>query len=227
MLIFDPESAPIDSVAGEAAVDPSNLNLGWIRHRFAAPPQWQPETTDEQRFFSAQHDFKRASVLIALVQRDHGLNVLFTRRTEHLSQHAGQISFPGGRQELSDSDAIETALRETEEEIGLDRALVDVLGTLPDYLTITGYRVTLVVGAIQDLPWLHSDPEEVAEIFEVPLSFLMDGQVHQRRRVVVPGDDNQQILRTFYAMPYQHHFIWGATAGMLRNLFHFLRARTA
>jgi len=224
MLIFDPESAPIDSLAGETAVDPSNLNLTWIRHRFVAPPLWQPEKTDEHRFFSDDYDFKRASVLIALVQREQGLNVLFTRRTENLSQHAGQISFPGGRQELSDVSSIETALRETEEEIGLDRSLVEILGTLPDYLTITGYRVTLVVGAVQQLPWLHSDPDEVAEVFEVPLSFLMDGHVHQRRRIVVPDEENQQIHRTFYAMPYQDYFIWGATAGMLRNLFHFLRA---
>jgi 8-oxo-dGTP pyrophosphatase MutT (NUDIX family) len=225
MTSFNPQTAPIQELAGEIAVDPTRLNVNWIKNRFAAPPVWHTEATDEHRLIAARHgDFRKAAVLVALLQRKDGLHVLFTRRTAHLSQHAGQISFPGGRSETHDHDAIDTALRESEEEIGLDKSAVEILGLLPEYFTITGYCVTPVVAAIKDPPSLSSDPNEVAEIFEVPLAFLMDGQHHQRRTIVMspPGQEPQQ--RTFYAMPYQDHFIWGATAGMLRNLFHLLRA---
>ena len=156
-----------------------------------------------------------------MVVRETGLTLLFTQRTAHLTDHGGQISFPGGRAEASDLCAIDTALRETEEEVGLDRRHVEVLGVLPDYLTGTGYRVTPVVGLVHPPFGLRADPGEVAEIFEVPLSFLMDGANHQRRSAVFPSGHGR---RSFYAMPYDRFFIWGATAGMLRNLFHFLRA---
>jgi 8-oxo-dGTP pyrophosphatase MutT (NUDIX family) len=121
----------------------------------------------------------------------------------------------------SDATAIEAALREAEEEVGLHRDHVELLGTLPDYFTGTGFRVTPVVSLVQPPIELKADPFEVAEIFEVPLSFLMDGANHQRRTVDLP---NAAGRRTFYAMPYDRFFIWGATAAMLRNLFHFLRA---
>lgn len=227
MLKFDPETAPIAGVAVEAALDPLRLNLAWIRSRFADVPNWQPEQTDEHFYSLAAAQNRDASVLITLVQREHGLNVLFTRRTAHLSQHAGQISFPGGRAEGQDKDAIETALRETREEIGLGSEWVDVIGQLPPYHTITGYRVTPVVGGVTTMPLLKPDPNEVEEIFEVPLQFLMNGAAHQRRTILIAGDESREFQRnhrTFYAMPYQKYFIWGATAGMLRNLFHFLRA---
>ena len=221
ILVFDPQSSVIDAVAGEAALDQSRLNLAWIRQRFDRPPTWQPEITGEHGLSSAKKKFTDASVLIAMVERENGLYLLFTRRTEHLAQHPGQISFPGGRVDAEDNSVIETALREAQEEIGLNRKHVDVFGTLPDYFTWTGYRVTPVVAAVKSLPMLESNVDEVAEIFEVPLSYLMDGSVHQRRSGVFL---HQQIRRSFYAMPYQSYFIWGATAGMLRNLFHFLRA---
>jgi len=219
--VFDPQSVPIDAIAGEAALDQSRLSLTWIRQRFEHPPKWQPEITGEHNLFPADKNFMDASVLIALVERKSGLNLLFTRRTAHLAQHAGQISFPGGRVDDEDNGIIETALREAQEEIGLNKEYVDVFGTLPDYFTGTGFRVTPVVGALKTSPELKSNVNEVAEIFEVPLSFLMDGRIHQRRSSVFL---NQQIRRSFYTMPYQNYFIWGATAGMLRNLFHFLRA---
>jgi len=225
MTSFNPQIAPVDSIAGEDAVDPSRLNISWIRSRFNAPPIWQPESTDEQRLFLLKNiGFKSAAVLIGLVQREHGLNILFTRRTAHLSQHAGQISFPGGGAELQDRDVVETALRESQEEVGLDPSRVEVLGRLPDYYTLTGYCVAPVVAAIADLGELISDQNEVAEIFEVPLAFLMDGRHHQRRSLVMNTPEHQGLHRIFYAMPYQDYFIWGVTAGMLRNLFHFLRA---
>jgi 8-oxo-dGTP pyrophosphatase MutT (NUDIX family) len=218
--IFDPKSVPIDGVAGEAAIDQSRLNLTWIRQRFEHPPLWQPEISGEHSLLPADKKYTDASVLIAMVERESGINILFTRRTDHLEHHPGQISFPGGRVDVEDKDVIATALREAEEEIGLNKEQVDVFGMLPEYYTVTGYRVTPVVAAVKSLPVLESNVHEVAEIFEVPLSFLMNGSVHQRRSGVFL---NQTIRRTFYAMPYQEYFIWGATAGMLRNLFHFLR----
>lgn len=161
-----------------------------------------------------------ASVLMPIVVRDDGLTLLLTQRTAHLNDHAGQISLPGGRVDEADTSPVETALRETEEEVGLHRQHIDVLGTLPDYFTGTGFRVTPVVSLVQPPFDLRADPFEVAEIFEVPLAFLLDGANHQRRSIDLPGVGR----RTFYAMPYDRFFIWGATAGMLRNLFHFLRA---
>lgn len=219
-LKFNPEELPVHSVAGEDAVPESHLSSAWLKQRFAQPGIWTPETTDEH-LLSTIRSFKPASVLMPLVLRDTGLTMLLTHRAAHLNDHAGQISFPGGRFEDSDRSAIETALRETEEEIGLHRRHVDVLGVLPDYKTGTGYQVTPVVSLVQPPFDLKTDPFEVASLFEVPLSFLMDGCHHQRRIIDLPDGKGQ---RTFYTMPYGEHFIWGATAGMLRNLFHFLRA---
>ncbi len=216
---FDPQQLPIDAIAGEAALDPARLDALWLRERFAAPPQWQAEPADEA--FVKRPVLTAASVLVPLVQRAGGLTMLLTQRTAHLTDHGGQISFPGGRAETYDSSAIATALRETEEEIGLDRRHVDVIGCLPDYITGTGYCVTPVVALIAPPFALTPDANEVAEIFEVPLHFLMDGRHHQRLSFDLPEGGGR---RSFYAMPYERYFIWGATAGMLRNLFHFLRA---
>ncbi len=218
-LPFDPELLPVDSIAGEGALHPERLHAAWLRQRFAHPPEWQPEALEEA--LRRQGGITAASVLIPLVQRPHGLAMLLTLRTAHLTDHAGQISFPGGRAEDYDASAIETALRETEEEIGLDRRHVEIIGVLPDYVTGTGYRVTPVVGLITSPFELTPDANEVAEIFEVPLAFLMDGTNHRRLSVELPEGAGR---RHFYAMPFERFFIWGATAGMLRNLFHFLRA---
>jgi 8-oxo-dGTP pyrophosphatase MutT (NUDIX family) len=212
---------PVETVAGEPAVAPERLAPQLLRARFADPPQWQPERTDEHLLRENDPTSTSASVLVPIVLRQDGPSLLLTHRTAHLNDHAGQISFPGGRWEAADASAIETALRETEEEVGLHRRHIEVIGALPDYLTITGYRVTPIVSLVHPPFELHADPFEVAEIFEVPLSFLMDGRNHQRRAVEFPNGLGR---RTFYAMPYQRFFIWGATAGMLRNLFHFLRA---
>lgn len=216
---FDPQLLPVDAVAGEAALGHERMLDDWLRQRFAAPPEWRPESADESLF--ALRDIIAASVLVPLVRRADGLHLLLTRRTDHLTSHAGQISFPGGRAEPRDSDAIDTALRETEEEIGLERGQIDIIGLLPDYLTSSGYRVTPVVGLVHPPFELRPDPNEVADVFEVPLAFLMDGMNHQRLSVELPEGAGR---RHFYAMPYGPHFIWGATAGMLRNLFHLLRA---
>jgi 8-oxo-dGTP pyrophosphatase MutT (NUDIX family) len=217
-ISFDPELLPVDAIAGEQALSPERLDVNWLRARLAHPRRWQPEP--QERSLGAPAVLKNAAVLVPLVQREGGLTMLLTQRTAHLNHHPGQISFPGGRAERYDSSPIETALRESEEEIGLARRHTDIIGVLPDYITGTGYRVTPVVGLLTPPFELTADPGEVAEIFEVPLSFLMDGLNHQRLSVDLPEGGR----RSFYAMPYERFFIWGATAGMLRNLFHLLRA---
>ncbi|MGV0950592.1 MAG: CoA pyrophosphatase [Azonexus sp.] len=155
----------------------------------------------------------RAAVLFPIVLRDDGHTVLLTQRTAHLRDHAGQISFPGGRVEAEDQSPVHTALRETEEEIGLSREQVEILGYLPEYRTGTGFRVTPVVALVTPPFELVLDPFEVAEAFEVPLSFLLDPANHQRHSLHYRG-----ALRHFFAMPYGDYFIWGATAGMIRSL---------
>ena len=177
-LSFDPELLPIESVGGEAPVEADRLSVDWLRRHFAAPPPWQPEVLDES--IGRRPVMIAASVLIPLVARPEGLTMLLTRRTDHLSTHAGQISFPGGRAEEVDSSPVDTALREEQEEIGLARRHVEIIGQLPDYLTGTGYHVTPVVGLLTPPFALTADAGEVAEIFEVPLAHLMNGANHQR-----------------------------------------------
>ncbi|AMP01102.1 NUDIX domain protein [Collimonas arenae] len=221
-LTFDPLMMPVDAVAGESALAPERMNATWLRQRFAQQPEWHPEDLDSQAIQRMQQGrpVTPASVLIPIVMHEAQPTLLFTQRAAHLTDHAGQVSFPGGRMEQSDASPVETALREAEEEIGLVRSQVEVIGTLPEYFTGTGYRVTPVVCLIVPPVSLRADPDEVAEIFEVPLAFLMDGLNHQLRSIDLPDG----YRRTFYAMPYERFFIWGATAAMLRNLFHFLRA---
>jgi 8-oxo-dGTP pyrophosphatase MutT (NUDIX family) len=162
-------------------------------------------------------------VLVPLVRHPEGVTVLLTRRTAHLHDHAGQISFPGGRTDPEDADAIATALREAHEEIGLRPEEIEVIGRLPVYTTVTAYAVTPIVGLLDPPRALALDAFEVAEAFEVPLAFLMD-PAHHRRHVV----EVQQITRRFLSMPWRRdeasaeYFIWGATAAMLRNLYRFL-----
>ncbi|MGV3654298.1 MAG: CoA pyrophosphatase [Noviherbaspirillum sp.] len=218
-LHFDPQILPIEALAGEAPLPAARLAPDWLRARFADPPRWTPEDMAEHVRNKGLTHPTPAAVLMPIVLHETGPTLLLTQRTAHLTDHGGQVSLPGGRTEATDASPIDTALRETEEEIGLDRRHVEVIGTLPDYYTGTGFRVTPVAALVHPPFDLRADPFEVAEIFEVPLAFLMDGANHQRRSGRFP-----QGVRNFYAMPYGRFFIWGATAGMLRNLFHFLRA---
>ena len=218
---LDPSRMPVEAIAGEAAIQAELLSPARLRARFAEPgATWEPEAP-EPPLVQGRALLRRAAVLVPLVERPEGITVLLTLRTEHLTSHAGQISFPGGRTEELDSSPIETALRESEEEIGLHRRHVSILGVLPDYVTGSAYRVAPVVALVKPPFALTADPNEVAEIFEVPLAFLMNGMHHQRHSFDLPEGGGR---RSFYAMPYERFFIWGATAGMLRNLFHFLRA---
>jgi 8-oxo-dGTP pyrophosphatase MutT (NUDIX family) len=210
------------------AVDALRLTREALVRRFLQPPIWQPDV-EVERWYRAP-DPVAASVLVPLVMRDQP-TVLLTQRTSNLSKHAGQISFPGGRSEPTDADAVATALREAQEEVGLDPARVHVLGSMPTYTTGTGFVVTPVVGLIDAAPHevqrlhLQADPSEVDEIFEVPLHYLMDPQHHQRRAFAMPGAPVE-----FFAMPWsssqpgKEYFIWGATAAMLRNLYRMLSA---
>lgn len=189
----------------------------WLRSRFAGGRIVEPVTAGDGHLWRSPAEIRPAAVLVPLVPREDGLTVLFTRRTAHLHDHAGQISFPGGRAEPEDASAAETALRETSEEIGLEAGRVEVLGELSEYVTVTGYRVTPVVGLIAPPFHLQPDEFEVAEVFEVPLQFLIDPANHQRNSVV-----HENGARHYYAVPYREHYIWGATAGMLMNFCSFL-----
>lgn len=220
ILNFDPQSLAIHSYADEAALPMNKISLDFLRRRFQLELSWSPENTGEASMYRGI-DFKPASVLLPLLNREHGLQVLLTQRAAHLHHHAGQISFPGGRVDSTDTSAEHTALREAQEEVGLAESQIEVLGRLPDYVTGTGFSVTPVVALVHPPYEFRSDPFEVASIFEVPLRFLMDPQHHQRRQFDFPDGRGR---RSFYAIPYEEYFIWGATAGMLRNLFHFLRA---
>ncbi|PKO86844.1 MAG: CoA pyrophosphatase [Betaproteobacteria bacterium HGW-Betaproteobacteria-12] len=162
---------------------------------------------------AGQLELTPAAVLFPIVLRPERQMVLLTQRTAHLRDHAGQISFPGGRVEAEDLSPVHTALRETEEEIGLAREHIEILGFLPEYRTGTGFRVTPVVALVAPPFDLRPDPFEVAEVFEVPLAFLLDPANHKQHEMHYRG-----ALRRYYAMPYGDYFIWGATAGMIRSL---------
>ncbi|MFO1034678.1 MAG: CoA pyrophosphatase [Hyphomicrobiales bacterium] len=155
---------------------------------------------------------RQASVLVPVVMRPQGLTMLLTQRTEHLSKHAGQIAFPGGRREAGES-ALETALRETEEETGLARSFVEPIGFLDGYLTVTQFLVTPVVALVREGFSLKPDPNEVADVFEVPLAFLMQAANCERHAREFRG-----ATRHYYVYPWQNRYIWGATAGMIRNM---------
>ena len=193
------------------------LDLEWLRRRFADALPPAGSIYGDQDMRPPAGELRAASVLVPIVARETEPTVLFTRRTEHLKSHSGQISFPGGRAEANDRTAEGTALRETWEEIGLPAERVELLGRLSDYHTRTGYRITPVVGLVQPPFELLADANEVAEIFEVPLAFLLDARNHLRH-----SRDFQGQHRQFFAIPFADYYIWGATAGMLVNLHRHL-----
>jgi 8-oxo-dGTP pyrophosphatase MutT (NUDIX family) len=198
-----------------------------LRTRFADTSRaWHHEALGDGQDEAWQLDakqYREAAVLVPLVVRDSGITVLLTQRTATLSTHAGQVSFAGGRRDAEDVSIDATALREADEEIGLAAQHIEVIGHLPPYQTITRFQVTPVVALVHAPFTITPNAAEVADVFEVPLSFLTNPKNHQRR-----AREWQGKLRKFYAMPYleangKERFIWGATAGMLRNLYHFLR----
>jgi 8-oxo-dGTP pyrophosphatase MutT (NUDIX family) len=196
---------------------PVELDAGWLRRRFAAGGTVEMLYGDQGMDVERAAAGRRASVLVPIVTRPQELTVLLTRRTAHLKNHSGQIAFPGGGAEPDDASAVATALRETTEEIGLEPSRVELLGQLSDYHTRTGYRVTPVVGLVGAPFELRLDAHEVDEAFEVPLTFLLDPANHR-----LESREFQGRRVPFYAIPYRDHYIWGATAGMLVNLYRYL-----
>ena len=226
--IRNPRAVPVIGTDSHLPPVPAEwLTPSHIRAHLAEAAHWSPPIVGD-----AVHQIhdpslpppRPASVLIPLIPRADGLQVLLTRRTDHLRDHAGQISFPGGRAEPEDRDAIQTALREAEEEVGLAPSDVQILGQLPTYTTVTRYCVTPVVGLLDPAHTLQLDAFEVAGTAEVPLSFLMTPAHHRRHRFEWEGQE-----RHFLSMPWGSDpdmpdawFIWGATAAMLRNFYHLL-----
>ena len=218
---FDPRQIPVVSDPSDSALPlarAERLTADGLRHLFRSPPEWEPELRREPRFMDRRP--ANAAVLIPLVMHDE-LHVLLTQRTTTLSTHSGQIAFPGGRLDDTDASPSAGALREAQEEIGLAPERVEVLGSLPEYITGSAFTVTPVVGLVRPGFELVPNPHEVDAVFEVPLSFLMNPLNHRRHVVELEG-----VRRQWFSMPYhdngQEWFIWGATAGMLRNLYRLL-----
>lgn len=218
---FDPQQVPVVRVDHDLPpVDPQRLTPQALRDRFAHPPRWEPEVVRERTFMDRAP--AEAAVLLGIVMRDHP-TVLLTQRTAHLSTHSGQVAFAGGKCDPHDADVAATALREAHEEVGLQREHVEIIGHLPQYITGSAFFVTPVVGLISPAMRLQPNPHEVASAFEVPLAFLMN-PAHHRWHLF----EHEGVQRRWLSMPYeaqgQTHYIWGATAGMLRNFYRFLVA---
>jgi 8-oxo-dGTP pyrophosphatase MutT (NUDIX family) len=226
--LFDPRTIPVSGTDHHlAGVALERLTPQALRQRFRRPPVWTPEHSVEKKFMDRPPAL--AAVLLPLVMRDE-LTLLLTERSSNLSTHSGQIAFPGGRTDETDRDAVETALREAEEEIALPRDHVEVLGTLPIYVTGSAFIITPVVALVTPGFELQPNPGEVADVFEVPLGYLMNPAHHRRHETQFDG-----VLRQWLSMPYtdpveaagsgaKERYIWGATAGMLRNFYRFLSA---
>lgn len=219
--IYDPQQVPVVRVDRHLSpVSQDRLAPQALMARFANPPIWQPELVRERPFMDRAP--AQAAVLVGVVMREQP-TVLLTQRTAHLSTHSGQIAFAGGKSDAEDANPAATALREAQEEVGLDPVHVRVLGELPVYITGSSFHVTPVVALISAEMTLQPNPFEVAHAFEVPLAFLMNPANHRWHRVQHEG-----LTREWLSMPYQdgphERFIWGATAGMLRNLYCFLQA---
>lgn len=219
---FDPRKVPVTAVdVSLPAVAADQLGIRALRARFAYPPVWTPELRREPQM--SDRPPAQAAVLVPIVTRERP-TVLLTERTAHLTHHSGQVAFPGGRVDPEDANISAAALREAWEEVGLSAEYIEVLGTLPTYTTITSFIVTPVVALVSPDFELTINPHEVADAFEVPLDFLMDPANHRHHTMT----DVDRRSREWLSMPYQdggnERFVWGATAGMLRNLYRFLSA---
>jgi 8-oxo-dGTP pyrophosphatase MutT (NUDIX family) len=195
-----------------------SLTLETLRHRIATAHARQDyiagDGTTEERKLAHQvtgRTVRPAAVLILLVEQENDWHIALTQRTAHLHDHAGQISFPGGRKDDEDIDLVATALREANEEIGVDASKIEVLGALPSYVTVTAYEVTPIV-AVSAPQTFACDPFEVADVFHVPLAHVLDDANWRRDSFLRAG-----LRREYWAVPYKERYVWGATAGMLRT----------
>lgn len=228
--VIDPDtSLLLGRDAALPAVPRDTLTLAGLRRRFASPPAWQPEVFEDSIRLN-ELPLRAAAVLVPIVARPEGLRLLLTTRNADLHEHAGQISFPGGRRDRHDLHPAATALREAREEIGLSPQGVELLGDLPVYRTASRYSVTPVVALLPHAEGWVAQPAEVSEVFEVPLDFLMDPAHHEQREwIAVDGETNLTVIRRrFLSIPYveggRRYVIWGATAAMIRNLYRLLIA---
>ena len=218
---FDPRTAAVAGIDTHLpAVPAGELTPEALRKRFSLERPWEPEISTERAWTS--NPTAHASVLVPIVSRERP-TVILTERTTHLSTHSGQVAFPGGKRDDTDTDAAHTALREAHEEIGLERRFVDVIGELPTYTTGSRFIITPVIALVHPDHALTLNAYEVADAFEVPLDFLMNPAHHHRHFI-----DFEGFRREWLSMPYMdgstERFIWGATAAMLRNLYRFLSA---
>lgn len=216
--VLDPKTVPVSGTdAHLLALSPAWLQADALRRHWREVPLVAPERPGDGRRFPGCA-LRAAAVLVPLVMREQGLQVLLTRRTDELRDHAGQISFPGGAVDAGDANAWAAALREAREEIGLAEQYIEPLWQLPVYSTVTAFQVTPCVALVQPGFELKLEAGEVAEAFEVPLGYLMNPAHHRRHRMQMLGME-----REFLSMPWQgterEYFIWGATAAMLRNLY--------
>jgi 8-oxo-dGTP pyrophosphatase MutT (NUDIX family) len=216
---FDPRSVAIEPQATFLPpVASQRLTRDALIQRFSNAPDWVPEFREEPRM--SDRTLTPASVLIGLVMRERP-TVLLTQRTAHLSSHSGQIAFPGGKADAQDDGPVATALREAHEEVGLAGEFVQVIGTLPQYTTGSQFVITPVVALLNPSFVLSANAFEVAAIFEVPLEFLMTPAHHRRHQWNTPSGTRHWLSMPYQDGPYER-YIWGATAGMLRNLYQFL-----
>lgn len=186
------------------------MNKQEFMSKFHLRPTVNPVTPFK---FSSEQDIRQSAVLVALIEKGNTLNVVLTKRAAHLKHHAGQISFPGGKVEPSDKTIIDTALREANEEIGLDTSSIEVLGTLNQYQTITGFNITPILALVAEKSSFTIDVNEVDEIFQVPLQHFLQFELH----TIINVERNSQHYPVHY-MPYKHYKIWGATAAILKDL---------
>lgn len=215
---MDRLSAPIMTNMNTPSIDAATFEALARSRLLTTPPlldEPQAPSDDDLNPGSTRRtaSLRHAAVLVPIIARQP-LSVLLTARTDHLPSHAGQIAFPGGKVETFDAGPLAAALRETREEIALDQAFIEPVGFLPPYRTGTGYIITPSVALVRPGFKLTPDPKEVASVFEVPFAFLMNEANHQIHSRIFGG-----VERRFYAMPYEEHYIWGATAGIIRTLY--------
>ncbi|NOL48874.1 CoA pyrophosphatase [Pelistega europaea] len=207
----------------DALITPDFIRAAFVQDSTCLEDPIIAAWNEEKRQLHQQTPYIPAATLMPLVETKQGMQMILTRRASHLKKHSGQISFPGGRVDETDSSIVDTALRETLEEIGLTSKDIDIIGVLPDFFTGTGFLMSPVVGLVKSDYQLTISRDEVDEVFAVPLSFLLNPDNHFLHEVPV----GTGTLRQYFSMPWKNYFIWGATAAVIRNFYRLLSLSTA